>query len=39
VLAQGEGRTETYLLLRLDPPKSDESNPGQAAGDSKTLVP
>ena len=39
LLAQGDGRTETYLLLRLDPPKSDDSNPGQPAGNSKTLVP
>jgi len=39
LLAQGDGRTETYLLLRLDPPNSDGSNPGQPAGDSKTLVP
>jgi hypothetical protein len=38
LLAQGEGRTETYLLLRLDPPKADDSAV-PSTGDSKTLVP
>jgi hypothetical protein len=41
LLAQGEGRTETYLLLRLDPPKPDDAAavPAPPVPDSKTLVP
>jgi hypothetical protein len=38
LLAQGEGRTETYLLLRLDPPEPDEAA-APPPDDSKTLVP
>jgi hypothetical protein len=38
LLAHGDGREETYLLLRLDPPKTDEAA-APPAGNSKTLVP
>src|SRR4029453_2321499 len=38
VLAHGEGREETYLMLRLDPPKTDDANAAPTPGANK-LVP
>jgi hypothetical protein len=40
LLAHGEGREETYLLLRLDPPKTDEAPPPPPATEEpKSLLP
>jgi hypothetical protein len=44
VLAHGEGREETYLLLRLDPPKTDDAKAAAPAtppppAPDRTLVP
>lgn len=39
VLAHGEGREETYLLLRLDPPKTDDAQSTVPDAAKKTLVP
>lgn len=41
VLAHGDGREETYLMLRLDPPKTDDAKLNQATppAPSKPLLP